>query len=214
MRIQQVKGVIGLPAAIGVLLAGCAQLDMAQNAYGAVRAGYGAKSAYESVKSVKDAEPVFSGYNAVVAFAELQGREGPQPEATQTAFAENLRYLVSEHSRIFSAPLQACVSVQSCGGRVLAVQFREDAYNGNFAERISMGNRLKGRLVFVDLATGKIVAEKRVEGVDSYAAALGVVRGAIAGAMFKSYPQLQPKQDALDAIPAVKPGYEKLFASA
>lgn len=215
--ISKIGGIVGLPAALAtaaLFSVSCAQLDMAQNAYSAVRAGYGAKSAYESVKDLKEAEPVFAGYTAVLAYAELSPRDEKQAEAIKTAFADNLRYLVGEHGRAFGVALQACASTQGCGGRVLGVQFREDAYNASFAEKITMGNKLKGRLVFIDVATGRVFSEKRVEGVENYAGVLAMIRGSIAGAMIKSYPQSQPRPEALEAIPAVKPGYEKLMASA
>lgn len=195
-----------------ITLSGCAAVDTAQRAYSAVQAGYGAKSAYSSVKDIRNAQPVFVGYSAVVAYAELSPDDQKARDQIRGAFADNIRYLVSEYGRVFGQPVAVCLNPQQCGGRILGVQFSEDAYDANLAEKITMGDRLKGRISYIDVASGRIVAESRVEGVSSYADVLGVLRGSLFASMSKSYPDARPAPEAIEAIPSVKPGYEKLFA--
>jgi len=202
-----------LAITIASLLSGCSTIDKATNVYGAVRAGYGANSAFNSAKDLRDAAPAFQGYTSVVAYAELAPREGGDAASIRAAFADNLRYLVDAHAQAVGARLQSCASIQRCGGRVLSLQFTEDAYSGSFAEKITMGNKLKGRLQYIDQGTGSVIAEKRIEGVSNYAEVLGLARGSIMGAMLKSYPNSGVQSEALENIPAVKPGYERLLAS-
>ena len=212
MKTKLLTITIAISITIAALLGGCSTIDKAQNVYGAVRAGYGANSAFNSAKDLRDATPAFQGYTSVVAYAELQPHEG-DVASIKAAFADNLRYLVDAHAQALGARLQSCVSIQRCGGRVLALQFTEDAYGGSFAEKITMGNKLKGRLQYVDQGTGSVIAEKRIEGVSNYAEVLGLARGSILGAMLKSYPNSGVQSEALENIPAVKPGYERLLAS-
>ena len=205
-----VSGVISVVLALG----GCAQVSQARNAYGAMHAAYSAKSAYANVKDLRDAQPVFAGYDSAVVYAELAPRDKDHADEIKAAFADNLRYLVEQHARAVGANLAVCQSVETCSGHVIGVQFREDGYNGSFAEKITMGDKLKGRLSYVDVASGRIVGEKHIEGVDSYAAVLGLVRGSIMGAMIKSYPSSSTDSAALNGIKPVKPGYEQVLAGA
>jgi hypothetical protein len=199
-----------------VLLAlnGCAEVSHARNAYSAVHAAYSAKSAYANVKDLRDAQPVFAGYDSAVAYAEIAPRDKDHADEIKAAFADNIRYLVEQHAKAVGANLVVCQAVESCSGHIIGVQFREDDYNGSFAEKITMGDKLKGRLAFVDVASGRIVAEKRIEGVDSYAAVLGLVRGSIMGAMIKSFPSSSTDSAALNGIKPIKPGYEQVLAGA
>lgn len=205
---------VGIAAAVAAL-AGCSAVNTASSVYSNVKAGMGAKSAYTTVKDMKDAQPVFVGYTAVVATAEVAPRK--EIAGFPEAFADNMRYLVTESARAVSAPIQACVSVQACGGRVLAIQFTEDGFNRNLVERVTMGDRLRGKLVYMDLAGGRVIAEKRIEGVEDYTAMMGLIRGSLAAAMLKSFPPTpdsgKTAADSLNRIASIKPGYEKLFKS-
>lgn len=200
-------------AAAAVYLSGCAAAQYAQMAYGDVRAGYGAAAAYHSVKDIRDAQPIFAGYGSVVAYAQLTPHDAQLADAIKSAFADSLRYQVDSYAKSLPVPVASCAAISQCPGKVLSIQFTEDAYGANLAEKIAVGDKLKGRLSFVDLASGQIVAEKRIEGVSTYSDVLGIARGTILFSLLKSYPQAKADIDKLNAIPAVKPGYEKLLST-
>lgn len=203
----------------GVVLAlgGCSTYDAfnkASNAYSAVRTGMTAKSAYSSVKDLKDAQPVFQGYTSVAARAEVAPRESNAgfPET----FRQNMLYLVAESARASGAGLATCQTTTACGGRVLVVQFREAAYNGGLIERVTMGSKLKGTLSYVDLGSGQIVATKAIEGVDDYAGLMGLIHASISTGMLKSFPPpdseaMDRRVDAINQIPPIRPGFEESF---
>lgn len=191
------------------VLSGCAAIDTAQNVYSAARTGYTMKSAVADVKDIRDAEPVFAGFTAVVVIADLQPRDKQQAASIPGAFADSMAYQVQQMASAAGARLYVCASMQSCGGRVLTVQFREEGYGASWAEKVTMGSKLKGKLLFVD--GGQVLSEKRVEGVATYGELLGLIRGSLLGGMVKSYPSADP--NALSQVPAVRPGYERLLAS-
>lgn len=207
--------------AVGVLgmgLAGCSAgpLSQVSNAYGAVRAGMTAKSAAASVKDIRQADAVFAGYTAVTAIAEVSPRQDLAgfPET----FRQNMLYLVRETGRATNAPFVVCaVTVpQQCGGRVLVVQFQEEAFGASAVERYTMGDRLKGTLTFVDLASGTILSSKRVEGAQDYSGLMGLIQGSITLSVVRSYPSVDPatskqRGEALSRIKAVQPGFETAF---
>lgn len=199
-----------ITAAAVMSLSGCAAIDTAQNVYTAARTGYTAKSAIADVKDIRDAQPVFAGYSAVAVSADLQPREKQYAASVPSAFSESIAYQVQQLASAAGARLYVCASLQACGGRVLSIQFREEGFNAGWAEKLTMGSKLKGKLLFVDGGTGQVVGEKRVEGVDTYAELLGLIRGSLIGGMVKSYPQTSV--EALNQTQAVKPGYEQILS--
>jgi hypothetical protein len=125
-------------------------------------------------------------------------------------------YLVAESARASGAALTTCQTTSACSGRVLVIQFREDAYDGGLVERVTMGSKLKGTLSYVDLASGQIVASKAIEGIEDYAGLMGLIRGSISTGMLKSFPSpdsaaMERRVDAINAIPAIRPGLEASF---
>lgn len=100
---------------------------------------------------------------------------------------------------------------------MLVIQFREDAYDPNIVEKITLGSQLRGRLAFVDRATGQILAEQRVEGVKHYDELLGLIRGHLAAALLKSFPPPAQRSEAvtqaLNGLPAIKPGTQDILRS-
>jgi hypothetical protein len=209
---------MGFGLLVGIAtLSGCSSVDAfnkASNAYSAVRTGMTANAAYSSVKDLKDAQPLFQGYTSVTALVEIAPRESNA--AFPETFRQNMLYLVGESVRAIGASLTTCQSATACGGRVLVVQFRETAYNGGLVERVTMGAKLKGGLSYVDLASGQIVASKASEGVDNYAGLMGLIHASISTSMLKCFPApdaatMQRRVEAINAIPAIRPGLEESF---
>lgn len=194
-------------------LAGCAAVDTAQNVYTAAKTGYTAKAAYNDVKDIKTAEPAFSGYSSVLVYSELVPRDQEKATAMKSAFSESMVYQVQQLGSAVGAQLVVCQAASACGGRVLSVQFREEAYNANLGERLLMGSQLKGKLVYVDNASGRVIAEKRIEGVDTYADVLGLIRGSMMMSMLRSYNGAGATEETMNRVKAVKPGYEKLLSA-
>lgn len=192
-------------------LAGCAAIDTAQNVYSAAKTGYTIKSAAADVKDIREAEPVFAGYSSVLVYSQVNPRDKDVVAAVPGAFNDSLAYLVQQLSVAAGGRLNVCSNVQACTGRVISVQFHEEAYNSGWAEKLTMGSQLKGKLSYVDNATGRVVAEKRIEGVKSYAEILGLIRASLVMSMSRSYGSVSP--EAFNSVPAVKPGYERVLAS-
>ncbi len=193
------------------VLSGCAAIDTAQNVYSAAKTGYTAKAAYSDVKDIKDAQPAFAGYSAVVVYADLVPHDKDKAAAVSAAFTDSLAYQVQQFGTAVGAQLAVCRDAASCSGKSVAVQFREEAYNANLAEKLTMGSQLKGKLTYVDSATGRVISEKRIEGVNTYTDVLGLIRGSISVSMMRSY-STAVSEDAMNRVPAVKPGSEKLLS--
>lgn len=205
---------------LAMALAGCAAIDGAQSAIGlydsakSVTSGY---HAYTSVKDLKNASPTFAGYDGVVVLADIRPRENADNLAA--IFASNLAGYTTAVAKTVRAPLQVCPSLASCSGKVLVLNFREDAYDRNLVQRLTVGDRIRGRLVFTDAASGRILDEKQAEMGENYASLARLTSGFVMGAMYKSFPPATDAEGerigkALQQIPVVAPEYERVLGKA
>lgn len=205
---------------LAVVLSGCAAIDGAQSAIGlydsakSVTSGY---HAYTSVKDLKNASPTFAGYDGVVVLADIRPRENADNLAA--IFASNLAGYTTAVAKAVRAPLQVCSSLTSCSGKVLVLNFREDAYDRNLVQRLTVGDKIRGRLVFTDAASGRILDEKQAEMSENYASLARLTSGFVMGAMYKSFPPATDAEGerigkALQQIPVVAPEYERVLGKA
>jgi hypothetical protein len=205
---------------LALLLTGCASMDAAQNAMslytGArnVTTGY---HAFSSVKDLADSKPNFAGYSSVLVLADIQ----PSGDAADPpmVFASNLAVYTQSVARVVRAPLQVCQTMAQCSGRVLVLNFKEDAYDRNLVQRVTVGNNLRGRLLFTDSATGQILDEKRLELAENYAGLAEATTAFIGYSMLKSYPtstdaELERVQKEYEKVPPVAPQFERVLGKA
>jgi hypothetical protein len=79
-----------------------------------------------------------------------------------------------------------------------------------------MGSKLRGKLLFTDAATGRVISESRLEAVDNYYALSEMISGTLYTTMVKSYPPTASGegdriQKEMEAFPKVKPMYKSMF---
>ncbi len=206
--------------ALVLVLSGCAAVDGAQSAiglYNSARNVTGGYHAYTSVKDLKDAQPHFAGYGSVVVLADIRPRENAENLAA--VFASNLAGYTTAVAKAVRAPLKVCASLAQCSGKVLVLNFREDAYDRNLVQRITVGDRIRGKLLFTDAATGKVLDEKRAEMGENYASLARLTSGFVMGSMYKSYPPTSEAEgerigQEIQRIPVVAPEYERVLGNA
>lgn len=200
-----------------VVLSGCAAMDSAVSVYNTAKGG---TELYHSATSIKDMthfNPAFQGYSSVLVLADIRPREDA-PEVPGV-FAQNMAYFTGSVARTVRAPLQVCYVMNQCAGRILVLNFKEDAYDRNIVQKLTVGDKIRGRLVFTDSASGQIVDEKRVELAETYAELAQRTSGMIVGAMLKSFPTNSAQENErigaeLEKLPAVAPQYEKILGKA
>lgn len=201
-------------SAAALLLTGCAAMDTATSIYNTAKGG---TELYHSATSIKDLtgfNPAFQGFSSVLVLADIRPRE-EAPDAP-AVFAQNMAFFTGSVARTVRAPLQVCYVMNQCAGRVMVLNFKEDAYDRSIVQKLTVGDKIRGRLLFTDSATGQIVDEKRVELADHYAQLAESTSGMIVGAMLKSYPpQGEHEHERIGAelqkIPAVAPQYQKIL---
>lgn len=201
-------------------LSGCVAFEAAQHGVGLYNNVKGATGAYHAstmVKDLKNATPVFAGYNSVLILADIAPRESNPHVAT--AFAGNMAMYAASVARTVRAPLQGCLTQSQCYGRTVIVQFKEDAYDRNLVQRFTIGDKIRGKLYFMDAASGRILDEKRIEGADDYAALCHLTSIHLVQAMFKSYEQVVQAEgprihEELERIPFVFPQYASVLGKA
>ncbi len=197
-----------------ITLSGCAALDVATSAVDIYQSARTVTTGYHSVSMLKDLKstnPVFTGYDSAVVLAEIQPRE--KALTLPDVFASNMAEYTASVAQSVRAPLKVCKAVADCSGKVLVVQFKEDAYDRNLVQRLTIGDKIRGKLIFIDQASGRIIDEKRAEMGDNYGSLAKVTSGYIMLSMYKSYPPASNAEGnrigkELEKTPIVFPQYE------
>lgn len=193
-------------------------MDMAQNAYSAFTGARNVTTGYHaltSVKDLKDSKPNFAGYNSVLVLSEINPRE--DVANLPIIFGSNMAVYTQSAARAVRAPIQVCQVANQCAGRVLALNFREDAYDRNLVQKITVGDKLRGKLYFTDLSSGQMLDEKRIELSEDYGKLAEAITGFIGFSMLKSYPaqteaEMERVQAEFEKIPAVAPQYQRVLS--
>ena len=203
-----------------VLVSGCAAVDTAQSAIGMYDSARSVTTGYHAVTSIKDlqnAKPLFRDIDSVLVLADIRPREA-SPELPM-AFAGNLASYTTAVAAAVGAPIRVCRAMAECSGRVLTLNFVEDAYDRNLVQRLTVGDKIRGKLLFTDAANGQILDEKRAEIAEDYAALARQVSGFVMGSLYKSYPPTTEADGervgkAINQIPVVATEYERVLGKA
>ncbi len=166
------------------LLSGCQAMQVIDRV-GQVR---GAAAAYNASKSIKDLgnlPAAFVGVQAIRGETQI----GPRKDEARTraAFAANFDHVLRTAVAVTGAPMRVCPAEDPCPG-ALTVQFIEDDYQRNLVERISLGDKLRGRLVLAESGSGRVVHEQRYEVLKDYADTQNLVGVSLMQMLNKSYP--------------------------
>ena len=203
-----------------LLLSGCAAVETAQSAIGLYDSARSVTTGYHAVTSVKDlqnAKPLFRDIDSVLVLADIRPREAA-PELP-LAFAGNLASYTTAVASAVGAPIRVCRVMAECTGRVLTLNFVEDAYDRNLVQRLTVGDKIRGKLVFTDAASGQILDEKRAEIAEDYAGLARQVSGFVMGSLYKSFQPTTAADGervgkAISQIPVVAPEYERVLGKA
>ena len=153
------RGLLGsaLVGGVIILLSGCQAMQVIDRV-GQVRGATAAYNASKVVSDFGDLPAAFVGVQAVRG----ETRIGPRKDEDQVraAFSANFDHVLRTAVAINGAPLRVCPAQTACPG-ALTVQFVEDDYHRNLIERISLGDKLRGRLLLVESGSGRVVHEQR-----------------------------------------------------
>jgi len=191
-------------------------LRTVQTAAQIYRTGKTATQGYYSVKmvkSLKDAEPLFDGYDSVKVETLIVPRDEEKTGNIISAFKDNLYYIVETDLQVVQSGKSIC-SGESCSGKTMLIQFREKDYNSNTAQRIFMGNKLRGKLYYIDKQTGTVIKEEDLEAVSNYKQILEMIHTSVVSKLLKSIKDASKAQEAVNRVNRVdpiKPEYKELF---
>lgn len=207
-----------LPSALVLplmLLSGCQAMQVIDRV-GQVRSATAAYNASKSVSDLKDLPPAFVG----VQLLRAESRIGPRKneEKVRAAFVGNFDHALNTAIAVVGAPLRVCPTRVSCPG-AMTVQFVEDDYHRSLIERLSLGDKLRGRLLLVESGTGRVVHEQRYEVLADYADTQRLIGASVMQMLIKSFPpQTEAQSRALadrgEKAIWVAPAFEKSLKGA
>ncbi len=207
-------------AAVAVAAAGCVQalqtVDTAAALYNNARAGAVLYHAGDMAKSLQDQPALFTAYDRVRVEARLAPR-GEDPQRVAEAFQRNLAYTVA--AELDEAGLPAHVCLENCAGRVMTVQFVEKGYDANLFQRVTLGDKLRGALHYVDGEAGSVLRTETLESVETYAELAGLIRMSVAAKVARTLQEANGDVEAVSAYwkgvggrPAVRPEFREALA--
>jgi len=212
-------GAVGLLAhlCLAIGLTGCTAAQTAYDTFDRARGVTGAYHAYQSVKDLRNAQPHFQGYDSVLVAADIQPRE--EAANLPLIFASNMAVYVQSAARTVRAPLRVCQSQNQCAGRILALTFKEDVYDRNVLQKLTVGDRIRGKLYFAEAASGRVLEEMQIELAENYGTLAKLTSTGIAMSMLRSFPSNSgPENERIAAemekIPFVAPQYERVLGRA
>lgn len=199
------------------VLTGCTVAQTAYDTFDRARGVTGAYHSYQSVKDLRNVQPHFQGYNSVMVSADIQPRE--DAANLPLIFASNMAVYIQSTARVVRAPLQVCQSQNQCAGRVLSLSFKEDAYDRNIVQKLTVGDRIRGKLDFSDAASGRVLDEVQVELAENYATLAKLTSAPIAMSMLRSFPSNSGPENEriaveMEEVPFVAPQYERTLGPA
>lgn len=147
--------------------------DTYQSARGLSHLYYTGKMA----KSLKEQEPLFKDYDRVQVRALVKPRKADDAAQVTAALEEALAYAVAEELEAAQLPARVCLG--NCRGRVLTVQLKEEGYDQNLFQKLTIGDKIRAKLYFVDAGSGAVVREEQLEAVETYADFVQLVRASV-----------------------------------
>lgn len=208
-----------LIAFVGVfLVSGCAVYQLAStgaqvyNNSRALSTGYHANN---MAKSMRNAEPIFKDYSAITVETLISPRDGDKGDQLVAAFKDNVGYLVDQDLKEVTPDKTVC-GAALCQGKVMLVQFKESGYDANAFQKMTMGDKLRGDLLFIDKESGAVVRKEDIEAMSNYGQVLRMVHSSVVskllkGRAFKDQKEAEAVVNRVNTIDPIKPEYKDLF---
>lgn len=180
-----------------------------------VRAGYQGYNAMKMAKAIRKSEPVFENYDAVRVEVLLNPREVNEKEIAE-AFRDNVEWMIEKDIEVIGIEgLEVCR--EECPEKTLVVQFKEGGYGENLAQKLLAGEKLRGKLYYIDKASGKVIKEEPLEVAGSYADLIREINLSVGFKMLKSIEKegdgekLQKAIERFNSFNPIKEEYRELL---
>jgi len=206
-------------AAASVFLSGCLGVvqtaQIAGGAFLSARAGYQGYSAVKMAKAMKKSQPLFENYDAVKVEVLLNPREGDQKRLAE-AFKDNVKWMIEKDFEVIGVPGKA-VCEESCPEKTIVVQFRETGYGESTAQKVLAGEKLRGKLYYIDMNSATVIKEEPLEVASNYADLIKEINLSVGIKLLKGIEKegdakkLKEAVDRFNRFNPVKEEYRELF---
>jgi len=186
--------------------------------YNNVKAGTMMYHSYDLVKTIRTAEPLFKDYDNVMVRVQINPREDVDGHDISAAFEKNVRYIIEKDTETSGDYLKVCEL--ECEGRTLVLQFKETGYNSNIVQKLTVGDKLRGELYYMDHDNAEVLKIEKLEMSDDYAGLLREIHMSVISKILKSMSEQGGRRDKREmrgmveeynAFDPVMPEYRELF---
>lgn len=186
--------------------------QVAAGGYLTARGGYQAYNAAKMAKVIRESEPLIEDYQGIKVEAMLN----TENEEIKKAFKDNMEWMIRKDLEIAEYNDRVVCS-EECPEKTVIVQFVETGYGESTAQKILAGDKLRGKLYFIDSQSGTVVREEPIESASNYIDVLKSINLSVGMKALKRFEKegneekLKKKVDEFGKFFPVKEEYIDLF---
>lgn len=189
-------------------------IQLGTSAFMTARAGYQGYNALKMAKAIRRAEPILKDYEGIKVVAQLNTED----EEIKRAFQDNMEWMIRESlKRIGNGYENKVVCRAACPSRTIVIQFTETGYGESLAQKLLAGEKLRGRLYFIDVSTSRVLQERPLEVAENYIALLKEINLAVGVNALKELEKrgdadnLKKAMDAFNEFNPIKEEYVEIL---
>ncbi len=192
-------------------------VQMASAGFLSARAVYQGYNAVKMAKAISRSEPLFENYDAVKVEVLLNPREGEARELVQ-AFEDNVKWMIEKDFEVIGVRKRE-VCEESCPENTLVIQFKETGYGENLAQKLLAGEKLRGKLYYIDMKSGTVIKEEPLEVASNYVDLIKEINLSVGVKILKEIEKegdeekLRRAVDRFNRFYPIKEEYRELFKS-
>jgi len=187
-------------------------VQMASSAFLSARAGYQGYNAVKMAKTIRESEPVFEDYQGV----KVEVKLNTDNEELLKAFKDNMEWMIKKDLEIAEYEDRVVCS-ENCPEKTLIVQFVETGYGQTAVQKILAGEKLRGKLYYIDAKSGTVIREEPMEAASNYIDLLKEINLSVGMKALKRFEKsgdgekLKKKVDEFNNFSPIKEEYAELF---
>lgn len=187
-------------------------VQIAAGGFLTARGGYQTYHATKMAKAIRESEPLIEDYQGIKVEVKLNTNN----EELQRAFKDNMEWMIKKNLEIAEYNDRVVCS-DNCPEKTLIIQFVETGYGETTVQKILAGEKLRGKLYYIDAQSRTVIKEEPLEAASNYIDLLKEINLSVGMKALKRFEKpeegekLKAKLDEFGKFFPVKEEYVELF---